>query len=432
MRISTAVKVAAVLAFLLSSCGGVTDVASGVGSNTNWLSPCSDGASCGGGLSCLCGVCTVSCADARCSGNTECVVPSHDTCQSTLEPVCLALCSSDASCVAALGEGFACVAGRCEAQPAGGRVDEAPSMPGPAGFVDTPDDSGGASSMPTSSVDPAQVRIEVRRIPDFLPPQECVKDLPLLLPGCDPSVPAYSGIDCDDDGVPDYQLWRCEVAAAQAPQEFSAGYDCDPTDPGLRHWVYSDADGDGFGFGEALCAGPTIPQGYILADGGSPTDCDDLNASTHPGAPDVWGDLVDSDCSEGDSPSCAVLTSGADFVRSSLRPSSCPGGGPDLVLSTLAHCGSRCPSDGAFYLFVGNAGTTAAAGPIRVAWSDDTGAGGIIEVSPGSLAPGDMTTMFTVPTNRSKHTEVAIDFEDCSPENGKFVDDDIYGDLVCL
>lgn len=430
MSMMTRAKVAAVLAFLLSSCGGATDqLAGGVGSNTNWLTPCSDGSPCGGGLSCLCGVCTTSCSNEECAGNTECVVPSHDACANAPEPVCVALCASDASCAASLGAGFACVAGRCEAQPAsgGGTVSDATD----------PSDTAGASGGPgtgDSTIDPAsQERIEeIGSLTNSPPPAECVQGLPALLPGCDPNVNAYSGIDCDGDGVPDHRLWRCEVASAERAADFGGSYDCEPNDPGLRYWVTPDSDGDGFGDGHPFCAGPAIPRGYIPFDGGSLSDCDDHDSAVHPGALETWGDGVDSDCSSDDGPSCTPLETGAEtYVRAVPTSTRC-NTGPDLFLSSAVHCGGRCPASGGFYLFVGNAGTIAAPGPIGVIWSDDTGAGGSIEVSPGALGPGETTEPFRVPTVQSTHSQISVDFQDCDADNGKFVDDNPSGNQFCL
>lgn len=75
---------------------------------------------------------------------------------------------------------------------------------------------------------------------------------------------------------------------------------CDTGDSGLpsacepRVW-YWDADGDGYGL-PPLLAEPvqacTQPEGYASTDG----DCDDSNADTYPGASDLHGDNVDSDC----------------------------------------------------------------------------------------------------------------------------------------
>jgi hypothetical protein len=434
MTIKTPAKLVAVLALLLSSCGGATtDLAGGVGSNTNWLTPCVDGGSCGGDLSCLCGVCTTSCSNTACSSNTQCVVPSSGTCASTSEPVCVALCASDTSCVASLGEGFVCVAGRCEAQPESGGIDTTPRTGSPDDSISSGGNGGdgaGGSTADTGGRD--QVRIAIGSFTNSPPPAECVQGLPPLLPDCDPSVLAYSGLDCDADGVPDYRVWRCELASAERPPDFSGSYDCEPNDPGLRYWVTRDSDGDGFGDGNLSCAGPTVPEGYLVF-GVSPTDCDLQNPAIHPGALETWGDGVDSDCSYDDGPNCNVLTSGAEaYVRSSAHPTNCAAGQPDTFLSSVVHCGSRCPAVGALYFFVGNAGTVDAPGPISVSWSDDTGASGTIEVSAGALAPGETTAPFAVPTNQSTRTEVSVNFQDCDPENGKFVDDNPSGNKICI
>ena len=420
MRVMSPVKVAAILAFLLSSCGGATDeLASGVGSNTNWLTPCLDGEPCGEGLSCLCGVCTTTCSSSTCPGNTQCVAPSSDACESTPEPVCVALCASDASCVDSLGAGFVCASGRCESRPASAD---------PVGAVDG-SGVGGSSSSPSV---PQERIVEIGSSTNSPPPPECVKDLPALLPGCDPNVYEYTGIDCDGDSVPDHRLWRCEVASAERATDFGGSYDCEPNDPGLRYWVTADTDGDGFGDGRPFCAGPALPRGYVPFDGSSVGDCDDFDSAVHPGALETWADGVDSDCSSDDGPSCGLLTMPAEtYVRAVPSTTRCATG-PDLFLSPSVHCGSSCPSSGAFYVFVGNAGTTDAPGPIGVIWSDDTGAGGSIEVSAGALAPGDTTAPFLVPTNRSTHTEIAIDFEDCDADNGKLVEDNPAGNLGCL
>lgn len=430
MSIMTPAKVAAVLAFLVSSCGGATDdLASGVGSNTNWLTPCLDGSSCGEGLSCLCGVCTTTCSEKACPGSAACVDFTSDACSSPSEPVCLALCSSHAGCVDVLGPGFSCVSGRCEASLATDGKDTGSIS---AGRTDGSSSESGAGNTTTEPASEVRI-VEIGSLTNSPPPAECVQGLPPLLPGCDPNALVYSGIDCDADGVPDYRLWRCEVATAERPPEFTGSYDCAPEDPGLRYWVTPDADGDGFGDGRSFCAGPTIPEGYVLADGVSLIDCADESAAAHPGALEIWGDGVDSDCREGDGPSCDLLSSdGETYLRSSERPSNCMGQEADLFLSPVVHCGERCPSSGAFYFFVGNAGTAEAPGPIVVSWSDDTGAFGSVQVSSGALAPGGTTAPFAVPTERSTHTEVAIDFADCDLENGRFVADMPSGNQTCL
>lgn len=54
---------------------------------------------------------------------------------------------------------------------------------------------------------------------------------------------------------------------------------------------YADADGDGYGSGEAV-TGCDEPEGYTAAGG----DCDDSRADVHPGAGDTAGDGLDADC----------------------------------------------------------------------------------------------------------------------------------------
>lgn len=75
--------------------------------------------------------------------------------------------------------------------------------------------------------------------------------------------------------------------------------DCDglvddaPIDP-VRVWP--DADGDGWGGGEPTEAGCEVLAGFALVSG----DCDEQDASVHPGAPEVADDAVDQDCDGAD------------------------------------------------------------------------------------------------------------------------------------
>src|SRR4029453_19022407 len=61
---------------------------------------------------------------------------------------------------------------------------------------------------------------------------------------------------------------------------------------------YPDFDGDGIGRSLGGVQAPMPPDGFV-SDG---TDCDDLNASIHPGAPEVAGDGIDQDCDGFDGP----------------------------------------------------------------------------------------------------------------------------------
>lgn len=98
-----------------------------------------------------------------------------------------------------------------------------------------------------------------------------------------------SATDCDDgdEAVFPDALEVCD----------GADNDCDgtvdePTDASLT--LYPDADGDGFGDAAFPVMG-CESVGYVL----DATDCDDLDSSIYPGAPDYCGDAIDADCSGG-------------------------------------------------------------------------------------------------------------------------------------
>ena len=59
----------------------------------------------------------------------------------------------------------------------------------------------------------------------------------------------------------------------------------------MRAWT-PDADGDGYGVGEAEILSCDAPEGHAAVAG----DCDDTDASVHPGAPVDVCDDVDNDC----------------------------------------------------------------------------------------------------------------------------------------
>jgi hypothetical protein len=107
---------------LVASAGGCgperTPVAGNGNSETHFLEPCTD--RCGGGLTCLCGVCTKACAtssDCRAlAANAECT-PACDS--TTKDPVCEVSCDSDLDC-GGLGGNYACQGGRCRPDASGG------------------------------------------------------------------------------------------------------------------------------------------------------------------------------------------------------------------------------------------------------------------------------------------------------------------------
>jgi hypothetical protein len=72
--------------------------------------------------------------------------------------------------------------------------------------------------------------------------------------------------------------------------------DCDgAVDESLTSTFYVDTDADGYGTGTLTTTACAAPAGYSALA----TDCDDTLASVYPGAPEVWYDGVDQDCSGG-------------------------------------------------------------------------------------------------------------------------------------
>ncbi len=127
------------------------------------------------------------------------------------------------------------------------------------------------------------------------------------------------GIDQDCDGSDE----ACPCTD-QDGDGFCVEDDCDDTDPAVNPdatevcdgvdndcdgsvdegfvaggpgWWY-DEDGDGFG-GVTAAEGDCLPEGSVIHVRG---DCDDQDATVHPGAPDQAGDGVDQDCGGTDAP----------------------------------------------------------------------------------------------------------------------------------
>jgi MYXO-CTERM domain-containing protein len=68
--------------------------------------------------------------------------------------------------------------------------------------------------------------------------------------------------------------------------------DCDGTvDEGVATTYYADSDGDGYGDAASTAAACAAPAGYVAGS----TDCDDTQASVHPGGSEVC-DGLDNDC----------------------------------------------------------------------------------------------------------------------------------------
>ena len=132
-------------------------------------------------------------------------------------------------------------------------------------------------------------------------------------PDTDTAEPTESAYDADLDGFS--TILDCDDADASVnpdAEEICDGIDndCDSEiDENLATATfYVDADGDGYGAGEAveLCS---IPEsGYSQVDG----DCNDADSAFYPGAEDVPGDGLDTDCDDETEPEDTSTSDGED------------------------------------------------------------------------------------------------------------------------
>lgn len=105
----------------------------------------------------------------------------------------------------------------------------------------------------------------------------------------------YEDADGDGLGHPYVSIQAC----ARPPGYAASVDDCDDTDPtigGPFDW-WLDADGDGFGSGAPVASCTPPATGWIDING---SDCNDGDASIHPGAYETCGDGIDSDCDTND------------------------------------------------------------------------------------------------------------------------------------
>ena len=136
--------------------------------------------------------------------------------------------------------------------------------------------------------------------------------------------------DCND-GLPDVNPAATEICGTPGLDEDCNGLvdDADPgIDPSTLRTVFADADLDGFGAADALpelhCNLPHFAT--------NTEDCADNNASIRPGAVEVAGDLVDSDC---DGAELCFCDGDGDGIGSDL-----------IVLSTDVTCTAQVEPSG--------------------------------------------------------------------------------------
>jgi hypothetical protein len=96
----------------------------------------------------------------------------------------------------------------------------------------------------------------------------------------------YGGLDCDDASA--------TISPVATEICNSVDDDCDGTvDDGAGSTTYyRDADGDTYGDAATTTTGCTTPSGYVT----NATDCDDADATAHPGGTETAYDGVDNDC----------------------------------------------------------------------------------------------------------------------------------------
>lgn len=124
-------------------------------SNTNWLTACTEDADCILGTSCLCGQCTLGCADdSACTslGGGVCATPGDASwdamCTEPAPPVCLPICTTDADC----DTEHYCVSGGCIPQWAESSATNPPDAGGTdGGGTDAGVQDGGSDAGPTDA-----------------------------------------------------------------------------------------------------------------------------------------------------------------------------------------------------------------------------------------------------------------------------------------
>ena len=159
--------------------------------------------------------------------------------------------------------------------------------------------------------------------------------LALGLAGCqDAPIAETSGSSSSGTGLPSSTGGGDDADASIYPEAEEVPYDgidqdCDGAD---LLTCFVDDDGDGFGTTET-----TLPADGDCDDPGeSPfaTDCDDLDETIFPGAPETADDGIDQDCNGTDTITCYVDADRDGFGTDSLRLNE--------AFTSSAHSSSMC------------------------------------------------------------------------------------------
>jgi large repetitive protein len=114
-------------------------------------------------------------------------------------------------------------------------------------------------------------------------------------PACDqPSGTVADGSDCDDT---DAEHHPGATEYCDGADDDCDGFVDEEDAVDATSW-YLDVDGDGYGDASAAITACDQPSNAV--DASLATDCDDSDATAHPGATETWYDGIDGDCAGGD------------------------------------------------------------------------------------------------------------------------------------
>jgi len=159
-----------------------------------------------------------------------------------------------------------------------------------------------------------------------------------VLRSCEPPAGrAERGADCDDTD---------SRVHPGAPEQCANGRDddcnglIDGSDPGATVDValYADRDADGFGDPASQVGSGCDLSAGISAE---PTDCDDADATVHPGATETWYDGIDQDCSGGSDDDA----DGDGFAAATVGGSDCDDADPAVHPGAIEACDNGIDDD---------------------------------------------------------------------------------------